>query len=52
MQINRLFEIVYTLLDKDKASAKELSERFEVSTRTIYRDVAILSYCWNPHSYD
>ena len=43
MQINRLFEIVYILLDKKTVTAKELSERFEVSTRTIYRDVDTLS---------
>lgn len=43
MQINRLFETIYILLDKEKVSAKELAERFEVSTRTIYRDVEILS---------
>lgn len=39
MQINRLFEIVYILLNKKHTTAKELAERFEVSTRTIYRDV-------------
>jgi predicted DNA-binding transcriptional regulator YafY len=43
MQINRLFEIVYILLDKKKVTAKELAERFEVSTRTIYRDIETLS---------
>lgn len=43
MQINRLFEIVYLLLEKEQMTAKELAERFEVSTRTIYRDVEILS---------
>lgn len=43
MQINRLFEIVYILLDKKQVTAKELAERFEVSTRTIYRDVETLS---------
>ena len=43
MQINRLFEIVYILLDKKTITAKELSERFEVSIRTIYRDVETLS---------
>ena len=43
MQINRLFEIIYILLDKEKVSAKELSQHFEVSTRTIYRDVETLS---------
>lgn len=43
MQINRLFEIVYILLDKKTVTASELSERFEVSIRTIYRDVNTLS---------
>lgn len=43
MQINRLFEIVYILLDKKTVTAKELAERFEVSSRTIYRDVETLS---------
>lgn len=43
MQINRLFEIVYILLEKKKITAKELAEKFEVSTRTIYRDIDILS---------
>lgn len=43
MQINRLFEIVYILLDKKIVTAKELSKHFEVSVRTIYRDVDILS---------
>ena len=43
MQINRLFEIVYCLLNKKTITARELSERFEVSIRTIYRDVDTLS---------
>ncbi len=43
MQINRLFEIVYILLDKKTVTSKELAERFEVSTRTIYRDIETLS---------
>lgn len=44
MQVNnRLFEIVYILLQKKKVTAKELAERFEVSTRTIYRDIETLS---------
>lgn len=43
MQINRLFEIVYLLLERKTITAKELANRFEVSTRTIYRDVEILS---------
>ena len=43
MKINRLFEIIYILLDKKKITAKELAEHFEVSTRTIYRDVEDIS---------
>lgn len=43
MQINRLFEIVYILLERKNVTARELAERFEVSTRTIYRDIEVLS---------
>lgn len=43
MQENRLFQIVYYLLDKGKATASELAEKFEVSVRTIYRDIDLLS---------
>lgn len=43
MQINRLFEIVYILLEKNTITAKKLSEHFGVSVRTIYRDIDILS---------
>ena len=44
MQVNnRLFEIIYILMQKKKITAKELADRFEVSTRTIYRDIEILS---------
>ncbi len=44
MQVNnRLFEIVYILMQKKKTTAKELADRFEVSTRTIYRDIETLS---------
>lgn len=43
MQINRLFEIVYILLEKNTITAKQLAEHFNVSVRTIYRDIDILS---------
>lgn len=48
MQINRLFEIVYILLNKKSITAKELSEHFEVSQRTIYRDIDTLCECGIP----
>lgn len=43
MQINRLFETIYILLHKKATTAKELAEHFEVSERTIYRDIDTLS---------
>ena len=43
MQESRLFKILYHLLDKGQATAPELAERFEVSVRTIYRDIDALS---------
>lgn len=48
MKIDRLFQIVYILLEKKTVTAKMLSERFEVSQRTIYRDIDILSQCGVP----
>jgi len=48
MQINRLFEIIYILLDKKTITARELAGRFEVSTRTIYRDIETLSVAGIP----
>lgn len=50
MQIDRLFDIVYTLLRKKSATAAELAERFGVSKRTILRDIETLSRCGNPDS--
>lgn len=43
MQISRLFEMIYILLNKDSMTAKAFAEHFEVSQRTIYRDVELLS---------
>lgn len=48
MQINRLFEIVYLLLDRQCITAGELASHFEVSIRTIYRDVETLSMAGIP----
>ena len=39
----RLFQMVYYLMDKGNTTAPELAEKFEVSIRTIYRDIDILS---------
>ncbi len=43
MSDSRLFKILYYLLDKGGTTASELAEKFEVSTRTIYRDIEALS---------
>ncbi|HEX2985343.1 MAG TPA: YafY family protein [Caproiciproducens sp.] len=43
MQMNRLFEIIYLLMERKSVTAKELAEHFEVSPRTIYRDIETLS---------
>lgn len=43
MQESRLFKIIYYLLDKGHATAPELAAKFEVSVRTIYRDIDALS---------
>ncbi len=43
MSDSRLFKILYYLLDRERATAPELAAEFEVSARTIYRDVEALS---------
>ena len=43
MAENRLFQMLFILLEKGSATAPELAEHFEVSVRTIYRDIDILS---------
>lgn len=43
MKLDRLFEIVYILMERERVTAGMLAERFEVSQRTIYRDVETLS---------
>lgn len=43
MSEGRLFQILYHLLYKGEATASELASKFEVSTRTIYRDIDKLS---------
>lgn len=43
MAENRLFQMVYLLMEKGSLTAPQLAKHFEVSVRTIYRDIDILS---------
>ncbi|WP_145038800.1 YafY family protein [Paenibacillus sp. Y412MC10] len=42
MKIDRLLAITVLLLNRGRLSAKELADRFEVSSKTIYRDMDTL----------
>ena len=46
--LNRLLGIIYILLNKGTVTAGELAQRFEVSVRTIYRDIEALSMAGIP----
>ena len=48
MQITRLFEIIYILLNKKQITANELAVHFEVSKRTILRDIEMLAIAGIP----
>lgn len=43
MKENRYFQMIYLLLEKGQMTAPELADYFEVSIRTIYHDIDILS---------
>ncbi len=46
--LNRMLGMIYILMNKGTVTAGELAERFEVSIRTIYRDVEVLSMAGIP----
>jgi len=48
LMLERLISIIYILMNKGTVTAGELAERFEVSTRTIYRDIEALSIAGIP----
>lgn len=48
MKMDRLLSITMLLLDKKRIGAKELAEKFEVSPRTIYRDIDTLNLAGIP----
>ena len=43
MKSNRMFGILCILLEREKITAQELADYFEVSVRTIHRDLLDLS---------
>lgn len=48
MKIDRLVSIIIVLLDKKRMGAQELADMFEVSTRTIYRDIDAINIAGIP----
>lgn len=48
MRIDRMLSIIVMLLNRDKISARELSDKFEVSIRTIYRDIDAINLAGVP----
>lgn len=43
MKESRLFRIIYHLMENGKSTAPESAEKLEVSVRTVYRDIDIIS---------
>jgi predicted DNA-binding transcriptional regulator YafY len=50
-KIDRLYAITVYLLNNGKASSRELSQKFEVSVRTIQRDIDALCQAGRTHQY-
>ncbi|WP_245599968.1 helix-turn-helix transcriptional regulator [Paenibacillus harenae] len=48
MKLDRLLAITMTLLNQTRVSATDLAERFEVSLRTIYRDMESINLAGIP----
>ena len=48
MKIDRLIAIIMILLEREKVTAKSLAEMFEVSMRTIYRDLDVINQAGIP----
>lgn len=48
MKIDRLVSIIMILLEKERVSAHELAKMFEVSERTIYRDIESINLAGIP----
>ena len=50
MKVDRLVSIIMVLLEKERVGAQELADMFEVSPRTIYRDIDTINMAGIPVS--
>ena len=48
MKIDRMLTTIVMLLNRDRISAKELAEKFEISVRTVYRDIDAINMAGIP----
>jgi predicted DNA-binding transcriptional regulator YafY len=48
MKVDRLVSIILLLLEKERVGAQELAEMFEVSPRTVYRDIEAINMAGIP----
>ena len=48
MKVDRLVSMIMILLDQKRIGAQELADRFEVSSRTIYRDIDAINQAGIP----
>lgn len=48
MKVDRLVSMIMTLLGKERISAQELADMFEVSIRTVYRDIDAINMAGIP----
>jgi predicted DNA-binding transcriptional regulator YafY len=48
MRIDRMLTIIVMLLNRDRITARELADKFEVSVRTVYRDIDAINIAGIP----
>jgi predicted DNA-binding transcriptional regulator YafY len=48
MRIDRMLAIIVMLLNRDRITARELADKFEVSVRTVYRDIEAINLAGIP----